>query len=285
MEIREEDYEVPRSFKEDVSSKLVDSDEPKKAKPPERVIFVDGRVKHLLKREEEPSSKLLISQIVIGAVEYSKKGIELFKEPVLKTIAVVSGRFERESFPEDFIVLPGSGDFSDVVSEKMSQLEMEFSLEILRGTDAVVVKDGSLKPIFLAGGSFAPGKGPIGLVKNVQAYLPRDVEWELIKDLRIGERSKAFTVEWRSDGERVFRVSSYLKIVENGYMRLDAMAKSLKELEDILKIFDSLTSLVPNLTIPINHGRYPFDIAPVQSLEYILGMYFEHPLTVGYWGW
>ena len=283
MEIREEGYEVPRSFKEDVSSKIVDFDEPKKAEPPERVIFVDGRVKHLLKREEEPSSKLLISQIVIGAVEYSKNGIEIFKEPILKTIAVVSGKFEKETFPKDFVVLSGSGDFSDLVSEKMSHLEMELSLDILKETDAVVVKDGSLKPIFLVGESFE--KGPIGLVKNVQAYLPRDIEWELISELKVGERSKAFTVEWESEGKTVFRVSSYLKIVENGYMRLDAMARSMKDVREILEIFDSLTSLIPDLTLPVNHGRYPFDIAPIQSLEYILGMYFEHPLTVGYWRW
>jgi hypothetical protein len=288
VEIRDENYEIPRIFSESDEVEILKFDSPTKVEPPESIIFVDGKVKHLWRYDSEPSKKALISQIVVGAVEYCCKSLRLVTDPLIEFVAAVSENFPRDTLKKwknrASIYTIRDGELSEIAGERMAELEMALSMEIASSQKSIVVKDGSLKPIFVLKSetSFVPGKGPVGLVKNIQAVLNIADEEKLLGELKIGERSRAFKIRRMVENEEVFQISSYLKISDGAFLRMDAVVRTTNEIKDALNLFNMLSTVIPELTISVDYGRYPSDIAPIQSLEYILGGYMYHPGLVEY---
>ena len=268
------------------NAEILEWDDPRFVDPPDRVIFVDGRQKHLLNYTGIPSKKILISQVVVGAVAYCRGELELVDEP--KSVFIVAKTPGVEDVGIDLVgentifEIVDEGELSQASSKIMAEMEMEMSRDLAERGLGVVVKDGSLKPIFQLRlePTFVYGSGPVGLVKNVQSVLDPELEGKMLSGLKIGERSKAFVVKYSETDRSVDIVSSYLKVGGNSFVRLDAVYSRSVDLKDILELFNSLSSALSEMTVDVPYGRYPSDIPPIQGLEQILGAYLYDPLTV-----
>ena len=161
----------------------------------------------------------------------------------------------------------------------MALEEYSLSLALAKRMDGLVIKDGSLKPIFEAKvkGAFFPGSGPLGLVKNIWDSPQQEIASNLVRDLSVGERSRAFLIEY---GEIAY-VSSYLRIAERAILRMDvAGRKGEIEFEDVFALFNRAASIIPEMTLEYYHRRYPENILPIRSLEEYLSAYFLSPQEI-----
>ena len=278
----ESELETSRIHRED--AEVLRFDEPSLSSAPKQMIFVDGKQRHLLRYEEFPSKKILVSQVVVGAVMYCCNGLEVLEEP--KSVFVVAMtrnmnvNFKIEDVnPEVRIV--NDGDLSQVSSEVMAEMELRMSKDLAEKNMGVVVKDGSMKPIFQLRlePTFVKGSGPVGLVKNVESVLYPWIEEELLGKLNIGERSKSFITKYSEDQNRIEIISSYVRLGRNSFVRLDAITSDQVHLKDVFELFDSLTKALSEISIDVPYGRYPENIPPIQGLEQILGAYLYDPST------
>ncbi len=286
MELRriESNLEVLKSYRE--NAEIFEWDFPKSEAPPNRVIFVDGKLRHLLRYEPSPSSKLLISQVVVGAILYCCRRVEIIDEPKSVFVAAFTSPLRNMNVRiwgrEATKGIVENGDLSQFSNKLMAEMEMELSRKLVQDAMGAVIKDGSLKPIFQLRTErpFTPGYGPVGLVKNVESSLSPEVEKKLLNNLEIGDRSKAFATIYSNEGNEIRLVSSYVRIGRNTFVRLDAVAARKSDIERITKFFNSVASVVAEISLDISFGRYPNDIPPVQGLEQILGAYLYDPATV-----
>ena len=286
MDFREvrNDFDELKIYRED--AEVLNWDKPKFSESPEKIIFVDGRQRHLLNYEGFPSKKILISQIVVGAIAYCCNELKLIEEPasyfiVARTPSVGELKISlKGEYP--IVEVVDSGELSQVSSRIMAEKELELSRSLAEKGLGVVIKDGSLKPIFQLRiePTFVRGSGPLGLVKSVQSVLDPDLEERILSDVEIGRRSKAFVARYSENDRRIDIVSSYIRIGKSSFVRLDAVFSRSVDMKDILELFDSLAKALSDMTIDVQYGRYPNDIPPVQGLEQILGAYLYDPLTV-----
>lgn len=282
-EVRNE-LDESKIYKED--AEILDWDDPKVSNSPERIIFVDGRQKHLLRYGSLPSKKLLISQIVVGAIEYCCGELELFREPESVFVVAMTPNMADVEISvggeQTVLEIIDDGDLSQASSRIMAEMEMKLSKDLAELEEGVVVKDGSLKPIFQLRiePTFVRGYGPVGLVKNIQSVLDASLEDEILSGLELGRRSKAFITRYSEKEGRIDIVSSYVRIGNSSYIRLDAVSSKGVDVKDILELFDSLANTISDMTVDVQYGRYPNDIPPVQGLEQILGAYLYDPLVV-----
>ena len=254
------------------------------------IYFVDGKIKHLLYSNTPLQPRVLISQVVVGAVSWKDgEGLEIIEDSVKNEFVMVVPSFME--FEEDAIYIDGLGklkalktDNPDLISSSikyMATLEMELSRELALKGKGIVVKDGSFTPIFIAKESptFIENKGPIGLVKIIYNF-PTDVSEKLFS-MKIGDLSPLYIKSYSDENDIV---SAFLKIGKNSILRMDAIIQSKNK--DIIKkagkVFCSLASVIPQLTIDINYMRLPEDIPPIQSLEYYLGSYIITPQMASY---
>ncbi len=281
----ESELEITRIYRE--NAEILRFDDPNPSNAPKRMIFVDGKQRHLLRYEEFPSKKVLVSQVVVGAVMYCCKKLEILGEP--KSVFVVAMTqnmdadfgFRIENVNSEVRVV-NDGDLSQVSSEIMAEMELNMSRDFAERGKGIVVKDGSMKPIFQLRlePTFVKGSGPVGLVKNVESVLDPRMEEELLSGLDVGERSKSFITKYSEDYGRIEIVSSYVRLGKNSFVRLDAVISNRSYIEDVFELFDSLTKALSEISIDVPYGRYPEDIPPIQGLEQILGAYLYDPSTV-----
>ena len=146
-----------------------------------KIYFVDGKIKHLLYSNTPLQPRVLISQIVVGAVSWKDGGgLEIIEDAVKNEfVVVVPGSME---FEKDSIHIDGLGklkvlktDNPDLISSSikyMAALEMELSRKLALEKNGIVVKDGSFTPIFIAkeNPTFIEDRGPVGLVKNIYNF-------------------------------------------------------------------------------------------------------------------
>ena len=256
-----------------------------------KIYFVDGKIKHLLYSNTPIQPRVLISQVVVGAVLWEDgKGLEIIEDSVKNEFVIVVPSFME--FEEDSVHVDGLGklkvlktDNPDLISfsiKHMAALEMELSRKLVTEKNGIVIKDGSFTPIFIAKESptFIENKGPVGLVKNIYNF-PKDIS-KMLFSMRIGDLSPLYIKSYSDENDIV---STFLKIGKNSILRMDAIVqkKDKSMIKKAGKVFCSLASTIPDLTIDINYLRLPEDIPPIQSLEYYLGSYIITPQMASYY--
>ncbi len=252
-----------------------------------KVAFVDGKIRHLL-RSRDPFQGFLLSHVVVGSAFWDPS--EGFKMGEITSFLVLTLGSRINANMQDLkgeilghelrTVKAKSPDLTEEAKVMMAEEEYSLALKIARDEDAVVIKDGTLKPIFEAKEekSYFLGKGPIGLVKNIQSFLSKDEELSLVRGLGMGDRSRAFSKRYMD----VWYISSYLRIGRRSYIRLDAAVKELSEeiRRDVLDLFSKAAFVIPKMTLDVDWKRYPENIFPIASLESYLKAYLLSPQEV-----
>ena len=276
------------------SYEVLREDEPRIGRSPERVYLVDGKVRDLLEWRDRPYRKALVSQVVVGAAVLDKRGLKLDDEPeVVFVVSVARGMnlgeirrsLELEEMEKlgEVVFVEGEGNLSEEARIVMTEREMNLAMRLAERGDGLVLKDGSLKPIFSLRlePSFIPGSGPVGLVKNVEETLSPEDEDELLALVGVGERSKAFRVIYSKEDGEIRLLSSYLRVGERTFLRIDAVEKRGMTFE-VLELFDDLVSWMRGVSVDVEYGRYPSDVAPMQGLEQLLSAYMIDPSLARY---
>ena len=270
---------------------IVENDEPGEGIEIKRIVFIDGKRRSFLSAMFGPFTGVF-SEIAVGGVMWEKeRGVyPLFSPENPPKVLKILG------FPEDFrnfygkvmdrvyvknyvfeIFMRGK-DCHDSVDSVLREYEKGAVIEALDEYNrALVVKDGTLPDI--EDMYFKPGRGPVGLVKNIMATGFSHATFKNYYSMRKSERSRMFI--WRVHSNlRALKVGTYLKLVDSkglkGLVRMEALVKEedLEALkEDIGKTFDSLRTILPTLTADLPIPRLPENILPIQFLEDSLSKY------------
>ncbi len=270
-EIENEEYFV--GYSEELRDYKVVEDQITDGHSANRVIFVDGKVRHLL-FNRFGNTPFLLSQVVIGASIWEEgKGVYIPDEYVYSEFVfcyhggnVFPDVKKIGSFPVKVIQCT-KPDFKEFVLNRMYTLELELSWKLSeKEKDGLVVKDGTLRPIYEV-----EGLRPIGFVKNIGLNIP----YEFIEKLNIGERSRMIV---SSFGE-YYTLHSVVRIGRNSFVRLDCVVERVNKdsVIDIGKKFTSISKILPELTLDVKYGRLPENIYPIQALEKKLSAYLYTP--------
>ncbi len=270
---------------------IVENDEPGEGINIERIVFIDGKRRSFLSAMFGPFTGIF-SEIAVGGVMWErKKGVYLLFSPdnppkVLKILGFPEdfksfyGKSMDDIFVKNYVfkVFMRGKDCHDSVDSVLREFEKSAVIEALSNYNKVlVIKDGTLPDI--EDMYFKPGRGPVGLVKNIMATGFSYMAFKDYYDMKKGERSRMFT--WRVHGNlRALKVGTYLKLVDSkglrGLVRMEALVREedLEDLcEEIRKTFDSLRKILPTLTADLPIPRLPENILPIQFLEDSLSKY------------
>ena len=268
----------------------VSEDEPRPLEYNGEIIFVDGVLKNFYSTWWG-ANPVVISQVVVGAISKTASSEpEILDCVVSELLVVVGGRGRNSTRTVDrgdlrfFIVESKSPNPLEVVRTRMETLEMELVREIVKSRDSIVVKDGTLRPIYEAysAPSFIAGRGPVGYVKNVEDTSGLSMFFSDLLKLGRGERTRAFM---RKHGKRGIQLSSFLKLSDRGelgFVRLDALINEKSQVEDALELFDKLSRTLAEMSVGVRYRRYPENLPVVESLETFLRAHILDPRYVEY---
>lgn len=270
---------------------IMEDDEPGEGLEIKRIVFIDGKRRSFLTAMFGPFTGIF-SEIAVGGVMWEKKkGVYPLFSPenppkILKILGFSEDfkNFYGENIDKVFVknyvfeIFMMGKDCHDSVDAVLREHEKRTVMEALKEyDDTLIVKDGVLPDI--EDMYFKPGKGPIGLVKNIMTTGFSYTTFKNYHSMRKSERSNIFI--WRVHGNlRALKVGTYLKLVNSkglkGLVRMEVLVK--KEDLEILKesireTFDSLRKILPTLTEDLPIPRLPENILPIQFLEDSLSKY------------
>ncbi|KAF2957528.1 hypothetical protein AS159_07640 [Thermotoga sp. Ku-13t] len=285
---------VPEDVRFGPSSWIVESGEAVAREELNRVVFVDSRRRRFASIEVE-GYVLLISQIVTGAVllenDRCKPLFSSEEPPVVKLVLGVPdpiaalwelSKGEQVTIGNlicDVAVGPTAEDATDSYMQDVERETVERYVE-----DYLVVKDGVIN---FQSPTFKPGRGPLGLVKNIHIPYVDPEKFKAFGLMKKGQRSRCIATELGKGGE-LLKVMSYLKLSNipglRGLVRIETVVHK-DELsavkEDIFKLFEAISHTLTRVSddtglIP----RTPEDTLPVVFLEKYLDRYFYNETYV-----
>lgn len=286
---------VPEDVRFGPSSWIVESGETAACEELNKVVFVDSRRRMFTSIEVEGGYVLLISQIVTGAVllenDRCKPLFSSEEPPVVKFVLGVPdpiatlwklSKGERVAIGSlvcDVAVGPTAKDATD---SYMQDVEREIVERYVK--DYLVVKDGVIN---FQSPTFRPGRGPLGLVKNIHIPYVDPERFKAYGSMKKGQRSRCIATEL-GKGSELLKVMSYLKLSNipglRGLVRIETVVHK-DELsvvkEEIFKLFEAISSALTRVSddtglIP----RTPEDTLPVVFLEKYLDRYFYNETYV-----
>ncbi len=270
---------------------VIHEDEPSPDVYEGELIFVDGVLRNFLTAWRE-ALPIVVSQVVVGAISKKPGGEpEIDVDPVSELIIAIGGIPASET-PDrlkigglEFRVLTSeSPDPFETIRTRMETLEMRLARELAIERKAVVIKDGTLRPIYEAYSTpvLIEDRGPVGYVKNLEDTYGFSEFFRNLLDIKRGERTKAF---YKAVGKLGYQVSTFLKLSEGeefGFARLDVFVDDIDRKSEALKLFDLLSKTLAEMSIPIKIGRYPENLPIVENLEIFLRAHLLDPRYVEY---
>lgn len=285
--IKNEGTMLPSDIDYADSASVLEEDTVENRSPCQTIVFVDSR-RRTFESINVLGYVMLLSQIVTGAV--------------ICTDGKCSVLFSPDQGPESKLVLAMPKKLAELIDLQEKSVEIgTLRCDVAVGNDAktaldsymqqlehnevckyiddfLTIKDGSID---FATPSFRVGRGPVGLVKNVQKAF---VSLEVFKgygSMKKAQRSKCIVTQLVGD-DSLLRIMSYLKLVNNpglkGLVRIETIVEENRFQKTKYDIFETFNQLATTLSSLVDDHffipRTPEDTLPVIFLERCLDRYF-----------